>query len=464
MPKLWKIGLTVTVGFAYALWNGQQVSRRKRNSKLASGKRFVIVGAGFAGSEAAQELSRLLAYADPQTEIILIDERDYLLFTPMLTESVGAQIEPHHIIVPLRSLSPRIRIVRGSVSHINLATRTVALAGETSRPIVADYLVIALGASSNFHHIPGAEQAAYSLKTLDDANGIRHNVIARLKSAGSETNPAKRKADLTVLVAGGGYTGVEAIAALNELLKERVARSEALSGASLNMLLVEPMGRLMSEVTPDLASYAQKQLETAGIRILLNVGVKSVNGDEVELTNGERIQAGTFIWTAGIEANPLVAKLGAPTGKSKGFKVDGCFAVPGFPQVWAVGDCAEVPRSDGKGTYGATAQNATRQGHLVAQNIVRLLRGEQPQPFGYKPVGELALVGKRKGVARIYNVNFSGSIAYALWRAVYLAKMPSMTQRLRVLGDWVLDAMLGPAAEIHVASTDPKAQAAQAQS
>ena len=463
MSSWWKIGSAAAIGFLYAVWDGRRISERKRNSRLARGKRFVIVGGGFAGTEAAAELTRLIPDANDNAEIILIDQHDYLLFTPMLTEAVGARIEPHHIIVPLKSFSSRVRLARGVVSKIDLATRTISFQNELPKPITADYLVISLGAISNLHGIPGVQDGAYTLKSLDDAYGIRQNAMAMVKAASAEKNADDRQANLTFVVAGGGYTGVEAIAALNEFVRDSVAQQPSLNGTPVRMVLAEPMERLMSEVTPDLASYSQQQLEKADIRVLLKVGIKEVNGDEIELSNGERIRASTFIWTAGVEANPLVAQLGAPVGKSKGLKVDGHLAVTEFDSVWAVGDCAEVPKPDGKGAYGATAQNASRQGKLVAQNIVSVLRGEKQKNFTYTPIGELALVGKQRGVARVYGMNFSGFTAYMLWRAVYIMKMPSTSQRLRVLSDWCLDLMLGPAAEYHLSSAQDKKHLAEAQ-
>ncbi len=167
----------------------------------------------------------------------------------------------------------------------------------------------------------------------------------------------------------------------------------------------------------------------------------------VELTSGEQIQTRTFIWTAGVEPNTLAMQLDAPKGHSKGLKVNNCFALENYAGVWAVGDNADVPKPDGKGTYGATAQNATREGKLVARNVVRQLKGEALQPFTYTPIGQLALVGRYRGVALVYGFKFSGLIAWAMWRAVYLAKMPSIKQRLRVLADWCMDLLLEPVGE-----------------
>ena len=443
------IGVAACVG-----WDLIKRISTRHNRGIAKGKRFVILGGGFAGVEASRELERLLPEPD-NGEIVLVNQTDYLLFTPMLTEAVGGEIEPHHIIVPLKSYTRRTKIVVGQVASIDLKNRMVSVGGLEKQTLRADQLVISLGASSNFHHVPGVEQSAIQMKTLADADRVRRGALALVKAAAREHDPAERDAMLTFLVAGGGYTGVETIAALNEMVRETVASYPGLADAQIRMIIAEPLGRLMSEVSEDLAAYSQQQLEAAGIRVLLKTGVRSAQGDLIELTNGEKIRARTFIWSAGVEANKLVGHLNAPKGKSKGLKVTAELALKEFEGVWAIGDCAEVPLPDGKGNYGATAQNATREGKQAARNIVRLLRNQPLQPFRYTPIGELALVGRRRGVARIYNQNFCGFTAYVLWRMVYFAKLPTLTQRIRVLSDWFLDAVLGPNAKFHYLSALP---------
>ena len=448
--------LGIAVGVAACLgWDLVKRISIRHNRGIAKGKRFVILGGGFAGVEASRELERLLPEPD-NGEIVLVNQNEFLLFTPMLTEAVGGEIQPHHIIVPLKPYVRRTKIVVGPVENIDLKNRTVSVGGLEGQTLRADQLVISLGASSNFHHAPGVEQSAIQMKTLEDATRVRQGALVLVKAAAREYEPAERDAMLTFLVAGGGYTGVETIAALNEMVRETSARYESLAGVQIRMIIVEPLERLMSEVTEDLAAYSQKQLEAAGIRVLLKTGVRSAQGDLIELTNGDKIRARTFIWSAGVEANKLVGQLDASKGKSKGLKVTSELRLKEFEGVWAIGDCAEVPRLDGKGNYGATAQNATREGKQSARNIVKLLRNQPLQPFRYTPIGELALVGRRRGVARIYNKNFCGFTAYVLWRMVYFAKLPSMRQRIRVLSDWLLDAVLGPTAKFHSLSAPPR--------
>jgi len=453
--KIWNL---VGLGIAAVVCTVARPSKgkpRRLNSGVAKGKRVVILGGGFAGAAASQELSRLLPEAD-NGEIVLVDEHDYLLFTPMLTEAVGGKVEAHHITVPLESVGKRVRTQQGTVKDVDLRSHTVSFEGPEAKPLSADILVLALGSSVNFHHVPGAEDRAFTVKTLEDAEKIRESALSLVKGASRESDPAERAAMLTFVIAGGGYTGVETIAALNEMVRENVKAHSDLKSSEVRMIIAEPLGRLMSEVSEDLATYTQRELEQAGIDVRLRTGIKSVNGDEIHFSNGEKIRARTFIWAAGVEANELMPRLGAPTGKSKGLKVDSCLALSGYRDTWATGDCAEIPQPGKKGHYAPTAQNATREGKHVAQNIVRTLKGEAPVPFKYTPIGELAIVGRRRGVARVYGHNFSGLVAWAMWRVVYIAKMPSMSQRLRVLGDWVLDATLGAPAEHHYQAVRPR--------
>ena len=435
----------ITAFVGCLVWDvGKRISTR-HNRGIARGKRFLILGGGFAGVEAGRELERLLP-GDDNGEITLVDQNGYLLFTPMLTEAVGGNLELSDIAVPLRHFVKRADIVQGEVKSIDLHARTASVDGDESRTFAADHIILCLGANSSYHHVPGAEQNSVPMKRLSDARLVRDAALGFVKKAAEARNGDERRAMLTFLVAGGGYTGVETIAALNELVRQAAKNYESLQQSDIAMIIAEPMDRIMNEVTEDLAAYTQRELERAGIEVLVKTGVKSVEGENVLLANGRHIRTKTFVWTAGVEANKLVASLDAPKGKSKGLKVTHELAVARYPGVWAIGDCAEVPRPDGNGTYGATAQNATREGKLVAQNIVRQLRRQAEKPFTYRPIGELALVGRRRGVARIYGHNFSGFVAYLLWRGIYIAKLPSMAQRLRVLSDWALDALLGPVA------------------
>lgn len=420
----------------------------ERNRGLAAGKHFLILGAGFGGMSAAHELCRLLPDA-ASGEITLIDADNYLLFTPMLTEAAGGQLDIRHIVSPVRDLSPHIRFIEGRVTGIDLAEGlvTVESGSQGLDPVEqryrADHIVIALGSASNFHHVPGVAERALTVKSAQDAAAICNRVLACLERACVENDPAKRRELLTFVVAGGGYTGVETMAAINDLVRDSVSNFPKAEATDIRTILIEPGDRLLPETTPGLASYAQGKLAERGVEVRLNAEVTSAADGYVEVDHQTRVPCRTLIWAAGVRPNPLVEQLNCAKSKHGAIEVSADCQVKDRANVWALGDCAAVPRPDDKGTYAPTAQNATRQGRLVARNIVARLHGRQTEPFRYKPVGQLALVGKHSGVASVFGLNFSGPIAWAMWRAVYLAKIPTMGQRARVLSDWLLDLTFG---------------------
>jgi len=436
-------------GAGYLAWHKFQQHQEVESYRgLAHGKTFLILGAGFGGTGVAQELARLLPDA-LNGDIVLIDSRNYLLFTPMLTEAAGGELDMRSITSSVRGLPQRIRFVQGEVKSIDLATKTVTVAAGSDgirlsdQTFQADHLVIALGSVSNFHHESSVAAHSLQMKSLADAGAVCRRVLACLESAANEPDERKRKEYLTFVVGGAGYTGVETMAAINDLARDSVKQHPTLRADEIRTILVDPVDRLLPELTPDLASYAERKLKERHVEIMLKTPVTGAGDGYVELHGNQRLPARTLIWTAGVEPNPLIKELDCPKGKHGGVETDPCCRVTKFEGVWALGDCAEVPKPDGKGAYAPTAQNAIREGALIGRNIARSLRGLQPEPFHYTPIGELALVGKRAGVARVYNRNFSGLLAWAMWRAVYLAKMPGAAQRIRILGDWTLDWIFG---------------------
>lgn len=411
--------------------------------------RIVILGAGFGGQYAARELAKQLH--EEGARITIVDRNNYLLFTPFLTEVVGGQLSVRDVVGAVRSLPTRVSFEQGTIVAADLSSKRVTLSigaeadgiPEDIRTLEADHLVIALGAVTNFRGIEGLERHSITMMTTADAIEAHHRAIALLERASLEPDAAKRHELLTFVVGGGGFSGVETMAALNDLLREAVRRYPGLAEREIRTILVHHGGRLLPELGARLANYAQEQLERRGVEIILNTGITGAGADYVELSDGRRIGTREVIWTGGMTPNPLVKRLDARRGRHGGVVVDHYLAVPGYPGVWAIGDCAEIPVSGKPETYGPTAQNATREGAHVARNIVRVLNGEEPESFGFRPLGELALVGKRSAVAEVFGLRFSGLLAWAMWRAVYLYKMPGAGKRVRVVINWMLDRAFG---------------------
>ncbi len=389
----------------------------------------VVVGGGFGGWYAAEALGNKL----PDCRVTLIDRNDYMLYTPMLTEAAGRSVSPAHVIAPNRTLPHRVQFVQGEVTAIDVAAHAVTLAD--GKRIAGDHLLIALGSTTNYRDIEGAEQHSVSMKTLEDARRVQATAQRNVELAAA-ASPEERKRLLTVVVAGGGYTGVETIASVNDLVRD-TATLRGIPHTEISVILVEPGKRLMTEMPESLGEYGKKQLEKDGIRVLLGVGVQKVEAHGLTLTNGEVLQPGLLVWDTGITVPELVKSLACAKGKKGGIATDSCFRVEGQQNVWAIGDCAEIPDPNNEGkTFAPTAQNATREGALVAANIAGVIRGKAPKSFTYKQIGELAVISRYSGVAHVFGLNIKGFLGWLMWRGIYAAKMPGTSQKFGILGDW----------------------------
>ena len=401
--------------------------------------RILILGGGFGGIYTAIELDRTIG-CDPDVEITLVDRENFFLFTPMLHEVAASDLDPTNIVNPVRKLLRRVRFFEGEVVGIDLERRTAVLRHGSDgheHEVECDHLVLALGSVTNFFGLPGVAASAQTMKTLSDAMRLRSRMIARLEEADTECACDERRPLLGFVVAGGGFAGVETIAAMNDFVREALPHYPNLSPEDIRMVLVHSQAVVLPELGPALGSYAQRQLAARGVEIRTNARVAGVDGDLVRLTDGTVVESRTLVWTAGTAANPRLEAL--PCAKERGrVLVDPCFRVPGHPGVWAVGDAASVP--DGKGGFHPpTAQHAIRQGRTLARNIVASIRGREPRPFAFSTIGLLASIGRRRGVARIFGVNFSGFFAWWMWRTIYLSKLPRFEKKLRVAVDWTMD-------------------------
>jgi len=407
-------------------------------------KRIVILGGGFGGVYAALHLEKLLARA-PEVEICLVSRDNFFLFTPMLHEIAASDLEITNIVNPLRKLLRRVKVFVGEVERIDLASKRVVIShghhnyDNHSHRLEYDHLVLALGSITNFFDLPGFAELALAMKSLPDAIQLRARIIRRLEEANSECSLGDRQSLLTFVVAGGGFAGVETVAALNDFVREALRFYPNLSDRMLRVLLVHPGAVILPELGENLGHYAQKVLAQRGVEIRLNTRATSMTENEVCLNDGPPIPSSTLIWTAGTRPNPLLSSL--PCQKECGrVLVNESLQIPGWPEVWAVGDCAFVPDAGQPGkSHPPTAQHAIREGRVVAQNIGLALAGRPPKPFSFKTIGLLASIGRRTGVARIFGFNFSGFFAWWLWRTIYLSKLPGIDKKVRVAFDWTLD-------------------------
>ena len=404
-------------------------------------KRIIILGGGFGGVYAAIHLEKLLARVDA-VEICLISHDNFFLFTPMLHEIAASDLEITNIVNPLRKLLRKVEVLVGDVNEIDLPNKRVLISHgyrKHSLQIDYDHLVIALGSITNFYDIPGLADLAVPMKSLRDAIQLRAQILRHLEEANFECNPAERQSLLTFVVAGGGFAGVETVAALNDFVRDALPFYPNLSEGMLRVVLVHSGPVILPELGESLGRHTQKVLEGRGVEIQLNTRVKSMTENKVFLAYTAPIPCGTLVWTAGTVPSPLISTLLCAKERGR-IVVNQFLQVPDWPDVWAVGDCAFVPdiKNPGK-SHPPTAQHAIREGKVVAQNIAAALLGRPGKPFSFKTIGLLASIGRRMGVARIFGFNFSGFFAWWMWRTVYLSKLPGLDKKVRVAFDWTLD-------------------------
>ncbi len=334
----------------------------------------------------------------------------------------------------------QVNFFAGEVESIDLPNKRVEVShgfDHHGHSLEYDFLVLGLGSITNFYNLPGLERRALTMKSLGDAMALRNRLIAHLEEADSDCCREKEPL-LTFVVAGGGFAGVETVAGINDFLRDALPSYPHLREQLLRVVLVHPGPVLLPELDEKLGTYAQKKLAERKVEIRVNTKVVAVSDEGVELSDGTTIEGKTLIWTAGTSPHPLMQSL--PCVKERGrLTTNECLELPDWPGVWALGDCAAVPDPKTSQACPPTAQHALRQGKVVAHNVRAAVRGGDMKRFAFSTIGQLAAIGKRTGVANILGVNFSGFIAWWLWRTIYLTKLPRLEKKVRVALDWTLD-------------------------
>jgi NADH dehydrogenase len=414
-------------------------------------RRVVILGGGFAGVYTARYLSKLLKRRD-DVHVELLSEENYFVFQPLLPEVAAGGINPNHVVNPIRDLVPRAQFRWCRVAGIDAEKKVVEVVQGEGRALVKvpyDHLVFALGKVSDFSGMPGVDEHSLPLKDLDDAFRLRNHVFRCLELADIETDPAEKKALLTFVIAGGGFSGIETTGELSELLRKCIASFRNVEMDEVRVCLVHSRDVVLPEMAAELGRSADRIFRKRGVEMILNARVRAATRHGVYLSNDQFLPTRTFVCTIGNAANPVVRRLlaagGFPEGKVKGrgvgvFETDRFLNCTGMPGYWAVGDNAGVPDVKNNGELcPPTAQYAIRQAKCCAQNIVAAIDGRPPEPFEFKSLGMLASLGQRRAVADIMGMRLSGFTAWCLWRAFYLSSLPGGGRRLRVALDWILD-------------------------
>jgi len=403
-------------------------------------KRVVILGGGFGGIFTARRLERRLAN-DPSVEIALVNRDNHFVFQPLLPEVAAGAILPTQMVNPIRRMLPRTQFFSSMVEGIDLARREVTIRvgeGKHLRALAYDHLVVSLGTVVDLSSLPGMSEHSLPMKNVGDAFYLRNHVIGSLEMADIETDLELKRALCTFVVVGGGFSGVETIGELQEMVHLVLPSYRNIRKEDVRFVLVHSQDRILPEVVPSLGLYAQEQLRSRGIEIKLNTRCNAATGGQVILANGEMIPNRTLVCTVGNAPNPMLKTLPCPTQRGR-IVADETTAVPGFPGVWALGDCASIPDRHSGQPYAPTAQNAIRQAVVCADNVVAALRGQPLRKFDFRGLGKLASIGGRSAVAEIMGLRVHGFAAWWLWRTIYLMKLPGWERRIRVAIDWTLD-------------------------
>ena len=417
-----------------------KTGRANPSAKRATVKRIVILGGGFAAIAVAHRLEKRLRPGE--AELVLISRENFSLFTPMLPEVSSGALDSRHIVTPIRAQLRRTQFILADVTQVDPVQRTVTythtLTGITEI-LHYDDAVIAIGAATSTFNLPGIAERVFALKTLEDANILRNRIIWLLELADTAQDDAERRRLLTIVVVGGGFTGVEATGELVELFRSVHRFYPHVKTSDVRIVLVEAAKTLLLGLPARMGEYSERFLKRRGVEVITGDGVKLADDDGLELSDGRRIETRTIVWSAGVRPRALAVSGDLPRGKGGTIAVAPDMSVPGFPGLWALGDCASIPDGSG-GFYPATAQHALREGPVLADNIIARLQGKPTKPFHYAALGMMASLGARKAVAQLPgNRVLTGFPAWFLWRTYYLLRLPGLDRKLRVAFDWTLE-------------------------
>jgi NADH:quinone reductase (non-electrogenic) len=403
----------------------------------------VVVGSGFAGFFAARKLARILPRE--LAEVTMVSATDHLGYSPLLPEVAAGRLDPQRIAVPLHGPLGCSRILQGRVEDVDFERRTVRVAcgGELSLPY--DRLVLATGSVTREAAAPGLGECAFGLKTLAEAQVIHDHVLRQLQLADATADPEVRRARLTFLVVGAGYTGTETAAQLQRMTQKQLSGFPGLSAGDLRWLLVDLSPAILPELGPRLGRYALRLLRRRGMDIRLGTTVTAMRPGEAELSDGTVLPCRTVLWTAGVTPPPVVARLGLLVRRGR-------LAVDEYLQlrdrVWAAGDSAAAtdPYDRDGMDYPPTAQHAQRQGTVIARNVAASLGIGTPAMYRHRDLGLVADLGGTGAVARPFGLPLTGLPAKVVTKGYHLAAIPYPAGKLRVAADWLVNLVSRPAA------------------
>ncbi len=384
----------------------------------------LILGGGFAGAYVARLLGAHGA--------TIVSLENFMLYTPRLPEAASGTLEPRHAVVPLRAMCPHAELLLGTATGIDIPARTAQIETDVGPQVVHwRELVLALGAVPRVAPVPGLTEHGLSFKSLADAIHLRNHVLRELEAADAATDDGERARRLTFVFVGAGYAGVEALAELSDLADDAARFYPRLQGVRRRWVLVDAAPKILPEIPSRLGDYAARELEQRGVEIHVGTTLESVSDDGVVLAGGLAIPTRTVVWTAGVATNPLLRQLGLPLDDRHRVEVDRFLRVLGQEDVWSLGDCARVPNTKSDRPDPPTCQHALRQSRRLAKN----LQGDL-EPYGYRMLGQVATLGRYKGIADVFGLRLRGFPGWFVTRSYHLYQLPLVSRKLRVVVDW----------------------------
>jgi NADH dehydrogenase len=407
----------------------------------ATEPRILVVGGGYVGMYTALRLKRRLRAGE--ASITVVDAQSYMTYQPFLPESAAGNLEPRHVVVPLRRVLKGCTVLNGRITSINHASHTAHFEPEEGdgRDIGYDVIVVAPGSIARVLPIPGLAERGIGFKTVAEAIYLRNQVLARLDLAASTDDVNVRRRALSFLFIGGGYAGIEAIAELEDMARSAMRFYPELTLRDMRWVMVEATGRILPEVSEEMAEYTVRQLEMRDIEVRRNTKVESVVDGHIVLSDGERFEAETVVWTAGVRPNPLLESTDLAVDDKMRLRCRADLRVKDADGAWSAGDCAAVPdltKKDPAAMCGPTAQHAVRQAKRLGDNIVASFRGEPLTDYRHAYAGSVASLGLHRGVAELYGLKVRGWPAWFIHRTYHLSRMPTTNRKLRVAADWTL--------------------------
>jgi NADH:ubiquinone reductase (H+-translocating) len=408
-------------------------------------KHILILGGGFGGTYTALHLEKLVKKHKLDCKISLVNRENYFVFQPMLAEVVGGSLDVLDTVNPLRKLLPKTELYVREIDKIDLENKQVILSPKfTHKPkiISYDHLVLALGNVTDFRGFAGLHEHALPFKNLADSIAIRNRIIDVIEAASYEKDPQMKKELLTFVVGGGGYSGTEVVAEINDLCRSLIKNYPSIDPNDLSIYLIHSRDHLMNnELSQSLSEYAARLLQKRGVQILFNKHLTSATPTEAVIDKTDRIKAQTIISTVPSSPNPLIESLDLELEKGK-VLVGADLLAKGKNDVWALGDCAKIPNLQAGGFCPPTAQFAIREAKTLAYNIVATIEEKPKKDFFFKALGMMGALGHRSAVGEVLGkFKFSGVIAWLLWRAIYWMKLPGLDRKIKVALSWSLDTL-----------------------